>query len=222
MSAAIEAITVPGDTIELGALTLERSETHPQRRPILFIHENRGLVPYMRDVIAALGQEGHDVVAPDLLSRVGGTRSYADAPNDISTRAIPSDVHIRDLVSVYDWMHDRHGDLMVIGFCFGAEMGWQLLTHRAPERAALLYGIGPDPAEVTAITTRVYAAYAEHDPRVNGPLEAMCRALARSDTDMTLESFPRTQHAFHDHTRPDRYSAGAAVRLWERVVDFLS
>ena len=221
MNPPLDLISVPGDGVDLDALAVKGSGNAPARPPILFIHENRGLVPYMRDVITALGAEGHRVVAPDLLSRVGGTDSYAAAPDDISTRVIPNDVHVRDLVSVHDWMNARHGDLVVLGFCFGAEMGWQLLTHRTPERAALLYGIGPDPAEVTAITTRVYAAYAEHDPRVNGPLEAMCRSLSASTTDMTLESFPGTHHAFHDHTRPDRYSAGAASRLWARVIDFL-
>ena len=172
----------------------------PDRLPILLIHENRGLVPYMVDEITRLSGRGHRVVAPDLLTRIGGTHHYVGDPTSVSTRQIESDTHVADLIAAYDWMAAGEPTLAVVGFCFGAEMGWRLLERRSPEVAVLWYGICPHPAAVSATTTRVFATYAEDDPRVNDTLPALCDALAKSTTDITLESYPDTLHAFADHT----------------------
>ena len=215
----IRTIVVPGSGVDLDAVEAEGSD--PGRIPIFLIHENRGLVPYMLDEIDRLASRGHRVIAPDLLTRVGGTAAQAHDPTSVTTRAIPSETHVADLVAAYDWMAEREDRLAVVGFCFGAEMGWQLVTHRTPDRAVLWYGIGPEPESVPRIRSKVYAAYAEDDDRVNDTLPSLCRALEHSSADITLESFPGTRHAFADHTRSERYHSGAADRLWGRTLDFL-
>ena len=100
-------------------------------------------------------------------------------------------------------------------------MGWTLITQRTPRGAALLYGIGPDPQIVDRIGCPVYAVYAEHDPRVNDTFEPLGRALVSTGTSFVAESYPGTKHAFHDHTRPDRFNAGAADAVWERTLEFV-
>ncbi len=215
----IRSITVPGAGIELSAVEAEATDT--DRIPILLIHENRGLVPYMIGEITRLTERGHRVVAPDLLTRIGGTAAYADDPTSVSTRAIDGDTHVADLVAAYDWMASSEPRLAVVGFCFGAEMGWRLLERRTPELAVLWYGICPDPGAVSATRTRVFATYAQDDPRVNDTLGALCDALAWSDTDITLESYPGTRHAFADHTRPERHDPAAAAEMWRRTIEFL-
>jgi dienelactone hydrolase len=100
-------------------------------------------------------------------------------------------------------------------------MGWQLLAHRTPDLAVLWYGICSDPTAVASTRARVLATYAQHDPRVNDTLPALCDALARSDTDITLESYPDTLHAFADHTRPERHHPAAAASMWRRTIEFL-
>ncbi len=183
---------------------------------ILLIHENRGLSPYMFEVIDDLAVAGFDVHAPDLLHRLGGTAAFVDDPDSVTTRAVPEEAHEADLIDVYDAMP---GPLSVLGFCFGAEMGWRLITHRTPLRAALLYGIGPD--RVGSIECPVLAVYAQDDPRVNDTLWATCEELAESDVDYRLCSYPGTRHAFHDHHRPERHHAAAARVMWEDVRSFL-
>ena len=215
----IRPITVPGSGIDLGALEAEDSD--PDRIPILLIHENRGLVPYMVDEITRLSERGHRVIAPDLLTRIGGTHHYAEDPTSVSTRQIDSDTHVADLIAAYDWMAADEPRLAVVGFCFGAEMGWRLLEHRSPEVAVLWYGICPHPAAVSATRTRVYATYAQDDPRVNDTLPELCDALAWSGADITLESYPDTLHAFADHTRPERHHPAAAAEMWRRTTRFL-
>lgn len=212
-----QRIEVPGAGVDLDALILEPG--NGDHSPILMIHENRGLVPYMLAVMNDLAEAGHTVLAPDLLTRIGGTPEHDP---DMTTRLIDEDTHEADLVSAYDWMTDRMGRPAVLGLCFGAEMGWRLITRREPRRAALLYGIGPDPADAGRIGVPVYAAYAQDDDRVNGTLPPLCDALLASRAAITMECFPGTRHAFHDHTRPDRYHRKAAEVVWNRTLAFLS
>ena len=211
-------VRIPGAGTDLDALIA--GEVSLRGVPILMIHENRGLVPYMIDVIESLAAAGHLVVAPDLLSRIGRSASIADRPS-VTTRLIDEDTHEADLISVFDWMNAEIGRPAVLGLCFGAEMGWRLITRRSPSRAALLYGIGPSTEAAHRIEIPVYAAYAEHDPRVNDTLPPLCDALVASVADVTMESFPGTRHAFHDHTRPDRYHPACADVVWNRVIAFL-
>lgn len=215
----ISPITIPGAGIDLRAL--EADGAAGERIPIFLIGENRGLVPYMVDEITRLSERGHRVVAPDLLTRIGGTPRYADDPTSVSTRQIDGDLHVADLIAAYDWMAESEARFAVVGFCFGAEMGWRLLEHRSPDRAVLWYGICPSPAVVTATRTRVLATYAQDDPRVNDTLPALCDATARSRADITLESYPHTLHAFADHTRPERHHPDAAAVMWRRTEAFL-
>ena len=215
----IGSITVPGSGIDLGALEAENSD--PDRISILLIHENRGLVPYMVDEITRLAERGHRVVAPDLLTRIGGAAAHAHDPTSVSTRQIDAELHAADLIAAFDWMAERESRLAVVGFCFGAEMGWRLLEHRSPELAVLWYGICPNPAAVSITGTRVLATYAQNDPRVNDTLPELCDALAWGGADITLESYPDTLHAFADHTRPERHHPAAAAEVWRRTAEFL-
>lgn len=193
-------------------------EYHPERVtqvPVLLIHENRGVLPSMHDVASALASHGHPVVMPDLLGRVGGTDPQRA---DTTTRVIPTATHVDDLVAVYDTMTPP---VAVFGMCFGAEMGWRLITRRRPVLAALWYGIGPEPGDVGRIRTPVFAAYAEDDARVNDTVDDLCAALARTDVPFRLESFPGTVHAFGDHTRPERFRPVPAAMLWDETIAFL-
>ena len=73
-----------------------------------------------------------------------------------------------------------------------------------------------------AIACPVYAVYAEDDPRVNDTLPPLCEALWEAGTDVVLESWPGTKHAFHDHSRPERHHPEAAAAVWERALAFLA
>ena len=172
----------------------------------------------MVDVAEALAESGYRVVAPDLMSRIGGTAAHIDDPST-TTRMIESDTHLSDLVAVYDWLAAETPRITVVGFCFGGEMGWRLITARMPESAVLFYGIGPDAA--ADIRCPLYAVYAQDDPRVNDTFPELAAPLADSEIEFTIESYPGTKHAFHDHTRPDRYHERAAAEVWRRTLDYL-
>jgi dienelactone hydrolase len=53
--------------------------TGPGPHPaVLVIHENRGLLPHFPDVTRRLAVEGYAALAIDMLSREGGTGTFAD------------------------------------------------------------------------------------------------------------------------------------------------
>lgn len=211
-------VPVPGAELDVLVVGSAAAGAWPA---ILMIHENRGMVPYMVAVAADLAAAGYRVVAPDLLSRIGGTASFADDPTSVSTRQIDNDTHVADLRVVYDSMEAAGSPPAVVGFCFGAEMGWQLITQRTPRGAVLYYGIGPEPEATRRITSPVYAVYAQDDPRVNATLAGLTPALADSECEFTLESYPGTKHAFHDRSRPERFDAAAADFVWQRTLTYL-
>lgn len=215
----VEAVTIDGAGVALEGIDARPTGVDTSTA-ILFIHENRGLVTYMREVVEALASLGHRVVAPDLLSRLGGTDRV---PPDTTTRAIPVDTHVADLIAVADGLASERGveRWAVVGFCFGAEMGWHLVAHRVPAAGVLLYGIGPDSETSSRIRSPVYAVYAEDDQRVNSTVDATLQGLRRAPSRFVLESYPGTLHAFHDHHRLDRFHPDAAVRVWRRIIWFL-
>lgn len=210
-------VAVPGATLEVWIAEPQPGSEHQ----VLLIHENRGMVPYMVMVTEELAAAGYRVVAPDLLSRLGGTDKFADDPTAVSTRQIEAKTHVADLLTVYDQMVEAGSIPAIFGLCFGGEMGWQLITHRRPRGAVLFYGIGPTPEAAAAIDCPVFAVYAEDDPRVNATLDSLTAALAGASGPFILESYPGTRHAFHDRTRPERFNARAAEVAWRHALDFL-
>jgi carboxymethylenebutenolidase len=48
---------------------------------ILGVHENRGLVNHIEDVVRRVATAGFSAVAVDLLSRQGGAAKFSDPPN---------------------------------------------------------------------------------------------------------------------------------------------
>ena len=46
---------------------------------VLVVHENRGLTDHIRAVAGRLAGDGYSALAPDLLSRAGGTAGVPDA-----------------------------------------------------------------------------------------------------------------------------------------------
>ena len=44
---------------------------------MIIIHEHRGLTPHIQDVARRFASQGYVALAPDLLSRVGGTAQFS-------------------------------------------------------------------------------------------------------------------------------------------------
>jgi len=70
---------------------------------IIVIHENRGLTEHIKDVARRFAKAGYVALAPDLLTRVGGTEHFTSLDELQSTlRTIPPEAFIDDLNAALD------------------------------------------------------------------------------------------------------------------------
>ncbi len=194
---------------------------------VIVIHENKGLVPYVEDVARRLAREGFVAVAPDLLSRVGGTGAFADPTEATSALGtIGRDELVEDLIAAVSFLaaHDsvQPERIGVIGFCFGGGMAWRLITKDARVKAAVpFYGPNPPLADVSDIAAGVLAIYGGLDERINAGIDDIVAAMEQNQKVFEKIVYPGAQHAFHNDTNPDRYHPEAAAASWERALEWL-
>ena len=194
---------------------------------VLVIHENKGLVPYITNVARRLAQHGYVAVAPDLLSRVGGTSAYG-TPVDVAAalggidgddvvsdvRAVLAEVANLDVVDP-----DRLG---IVGFCYGGGVAWRVLTQEPRLSVGVpFYGPPPDLQTVPGIQAPVLAVYGELDERITSMLPGIREAMTTHGKVFEPLVLKGAQHAFHNDTNPDRYHAPAARQAWDRALAYL-
>jgi Dienelactone hydrolase and related enzymes len=190
---------------------------------IVVVHENRGLNPYIEDVVRRAALAGFVAFGPDALYPLGGYPG-----NDDEGRAMQAklDRHkiVEDFVAAVRFLHahpDCNGSLGVVGFCFG---GWMsnLLASRLPDlvKAAVPYYGGQISADETAkIKGKLLIHYAELDTRVNQGWPDYEKALQQHRIDYTMHMYPGVNHGFHNDTTP-RYDEKAAELSWRRTLAF--
>jgi carboxymethylenebutenolidase len=217
-----EAITFPGPQ----GLTLQGawSPAADPKGAVLVIHENRGLTDHIRSVAGRLAASGHSALALDLLSREGGTASFADtAQVTAKLGEIAPERFVADMKAAVDELAERapEAKLGMVGFCFGGGMTWLLLASEEPRLSAAVpfYGPLPEGADFSGSRAAVLAVYAEQDARVNASRPAAEAALKQAGLTYEIATFPGVQHAFFNDTG-QRYDAGAAAQAWDRLLDW--
>jgi carboxymethylenebutenolidase len=240
-----QSANVDAETVKYrsGEFDISAYFTRPRgqgRHPgVVVIHENRGLNEHIRDVARRFAAEGFAALAPDLLSRAGGTgqnRPAAAAAEDTtgeSNRTVDAAQAIAGLpmMGVIDDLRaslgflEKHanvdpGRLASVGFCWG---GWRsfMLATAAPNlrKAVLFYGSSPDTG-FEKIQASVLAHYAEWDNQITGNALWTKDMMERAGKSFQYYVYPRTDHAFFNDTGP-RHSPEAAKLAWRRTVDFL-
>jgi carboxymethylenebutenolidase len=188
---------------------------------VLVVHENRGLTDHIRAVAGRLAGDGYAALAPDLLSRVGGTAAVPDATAALGGLG-EADL-ISDLQSGLTELGRRSPGVpqAAMGFCFGGGMVWRLLNGAPTELAAAVPFYGPAPAEPTFANTRaaVLGVFAELDNRVNAGRDALDAALTARGLTHEMVTVPGVDHAFFNDTGP-RFNAAAAATTYQRVLDW--
>jgi carboxymethylenebutenolidase len=195
-----------------------------QKHPgIVVIHENRGLSEHIKDVARRLAKAGYVVLAPDLLSRAGGTQHFTSLDDlQSSLRTFPPDAFTSDLNATLDYLKvqpdvfpDRLG---MTGFCFGGGLTWRMLTLRPDLKAGVpFYGAAPPLEDVPCIKGAVLAIYAGLDERINATIPGLEQALKGTDVKYEKVMYPGVSHAFHNDTGIN-YNAEAAKNAWSRML----
>jgi carboxymethylenebutenolidase len=220
-------ITYEGKAGPVGGF-LARPMKAGQYPGLIVIHENRGLNDHVRDIARRFAKEGYVALAPDFLSRQGGTAKANPtgeglpnirelAPSQVV--AEDAEAGIRYLRVLPDVRRDRIG---VVGFCWGGGMAFVTATQARGLRAVVVYyGASPNPLDlVKDIQAPVLAHYGEKDPNINKGIPDTEAAMKKYNKVYDYKIYPGAQHAFNNDTGPERYNAQAAKEAWERTMEF--
>jgi carboxymethylenebutenolidase len=210
---------------------LARPATGNSFPAVVVVHENRGLNPYIEDVVRRLAVAGFMALGPDALWPLGGYPAVdkygteADEKAAAMQRTLDGRKITEDFVSATDFLlkHPQStGKLGAVGFCFGGSMV-NTLAIRVPQLAAGVpfYGAAPPVEEVPKIKAALLLHFAENDPNINGRWPAYEAALKANGVKYEAYVYPGTYHGFHNDTTP-RYDEAAAKLAWQRTIDHLN
>src|SRR6266568_3169599 len=186
------------DTITAYLAYPERKDPAPV---VVVIHEIFGMSDFIRQTTEQLAKDGFVAIAPDLLSRRGGTPASPDDARKVIAGLDPDTV-TKDLDATVAYVKrikaaraDRVG---VIGFCWGGGQSFRYATNNPSLGAFVVcYGPGPDALSIARIRAKGLGVYAENDARINAALEVFTRLLQR-------RLVPREQvvhRPYHDEMR---------------------
>ena len=112
---------------------------------IIVIHENIGLTDHDRDVARRLAKQGYVALAPDYLSRQGGTMKANPKGEGLAKirEMVPWQVVAEDTAAGFDYLKvlpdvraDRQG---LMGFCWGGEVTFAAATQIPTLDAVVVY-----------------------------------------------------------------------------------
>jgi carboxymethylenebutenolidase len=195
---------------------------------VVVVHENRGLNPYIEDVVRRLAIAGFMALGPDAIWPVGGYPSVDKYGAEADEKAVDMQKQLdgakitEDFVAAAEFLlkHPQStGKLGAVGFCFGGGMVNRLAV-RVPQLAAGVpfYGAAPAVEDVPKIKAALLLNFAEQDPNINGRWPEYEAALKASGVKYEAYVYPKTNHGFHNDTTP-RYDAEAAKLAWQRTID---
>ena len=189
---------------------------------VLVIHENRGLNPYIEDVVRRFAAAGFLSFGPDALTPLGGYPGNDDDGRDMQ-RQLDRDKVTNDFLAAAGFLmehQDSTGRVGAVGFCFGGGMV-NTLAVRLPDLGAAVpfYGGQPPADQVSGIEAPLMIHYAGLDERINAGWPAYRAALDAAGKVYTMYMYENTNHGFHNDTTP-RYDEAAAQLAQERTIAF--
>ncbi len=191
--------------------------------PVLVVHENRGLNPYIEDVARRAAVEGFLVLAPDGLAPVGGYPGNDD-DGKVLQNSLDKDKLFTDMLNSAKFLkaHElSNGKLGATGFCYGGGVVNKLAVVMGSDLAAGVpfYGVAPPTDQVVKIQAPLMIQYAADDPRVNATREDYRKALEANKKNFVMYEYEGTRHGFHNNSTP-RYDKEQAKIAWDRTVSF--
>ena len=210
----VTQVEIPADGATIKA-HMARPKGVASAPAVVVIHAQRGLQPVFRDTADGLASSGYIAVAPDLLSREGGTESIDDVPAVLHD--IPPERFSADAVAVVRWLKamPEVTRIGIIGFCFGGEVTWRVATESADIAAAVpCYGSNPPLENVRNIKAAVHGVYGALDERINAGIPAINEALHAANVTYVMKTYAGVGHNFMSHASETSYVAEVASAAW--------
>jgi carboxymethylenebutenolidase len=214
------------DGAAIGAY-LTRPKSEGARPAVVVIHPWSGIDEHTRDVGRRFAKAGYVALAPDLLSRQGGTSSFASRDAAIAAgRKLTSDLITQDLAGATSYLKTqnfvRAAKIGVIGFCWGGGKAL-MFTTRSKEIAAsvVYYGENPDNLDdVKNINVPVLGHYGGDDPRITSGVPQLEEAMKKFGKSFDYTIYPGAPHSFNSDNNPRSYREEAAKEAWIKTLDF--
>ena len=221
-----EYVTYPspsGSGTMRGYMAVPAGATEP-KPAVLVIHENRGLNPYIEDVVRRFAAADFVALGPDALTPLGGYPGNDDEGRAMQQQ-LDRDVMMEDWVAAFRFLRDHEtttGQVGAVGFCYGGGVVNQLAV-RLPDLAAGVpfYGSAPDLEDVPSIRAPLMFQLAGLDERINAGYSAYQQALEANGKEFVVHVYEGANHGFHNDTTP-RYDQDAARRAQERTIAFFN
>jgi carboxymethylenebutenolidase len=197
------------------------------RPAVLVIHPWDGINDHIRDVARRLAKAGYVALAPDLLSREGGTSSFASRDAAIAAgRKLGDDAITKDLTGGIKYLKGQSfvgaNKVGVIGFCWGGGKAL-LFTTRSKDLAASVIYYGGNPRnleDVKNITAPVLGQYGGADEPITSAVPQLEEAMKKYGKSFDYKIYPGAPHSFNSDTSPRSYREDAAKEAWGRTLEF--
>ena len=209
----VSDVEIPGDGFVIKA-HMARPKGVTSAPAVVVIHARNGLVPAFRDAADGLASSGYIAVAPDLLSREGGTDA-ADVAEVLAST--PRERFSGDAVAVVRWLKAQPEvtRIGIIGFCFGGTIAWLAATESSDIAAAVpCYGSNPPLENVANIKAAVHGIYGALDERINAGIPDINKALHDANVTHVLKTYDGVGHNFLNHQSQNSYVAEVAGAAW--------
>ncbi|WP_238368068.1 YghX family hydrolase [Mesobacterium pallidum] len=188
---------------------------------VLVVHENRGLNPYIEDVVRRVAKAGYLALGPDGLSPLGGYPGNDDEGREMQ-RSLDGAKLMEDFFAGFTYLQGHEmssGRVGAVGFCYGGGV-CNALAVAMPDMACSVpfYGRQADAADAGKINAPLLLHYAGLDERINAGWPAFKDALDAAGTPYEAHVYEGVNHGFHNDTTP-RYDEAAANLAWQRTLD---
>lgn len=193
----------------------------PQPAPaVVVIHEIFGLSDFVRQTTEQLARDGFVAIAPDLLSRRGGTPATPDSARKLIATLQPDSV-TADLDATRAYLKTlraaRPDAVGVIGFCWGGGQSFRYATNTPDLKAFVVcYGPSPRTEDLARIRAPGLGVYAENDARINAGVPDAVAALRSAGKDYPYRIYPGVGHGF----LRSRDNPAVADTAWATIVQF--
>ena len=187
---------------------------------VIVIHEIFGMSDFVRQTTEQLAKDGFVAIAPDLLSRRGGTPALGDSARRVIS-SLPPDSVTADLDATQAYLKTlkavRRDAIGVIGFCWGGGQSFRYATNAPGLKAFVVcYGPSPNPADMAKIRAQGLGVYAENDARIDAGLPDAAAAMRAAGKDYPYTVYPGVGHGFlRSREKPE-----VADSAWNAVIRF--
>jgi carboxymethylenebutenolidase len=192
---------------------------------VMVVHENRGLVPHIKDVVRRVALEGSLALGPDFLAPDGGTPEDEEQGREMIGKLDRGKV-IANALTAVEFLKSHpnsNGNVGAVGFCWGGGIvnATAVAAGTSLKAGVPYYGAQPKPEDVGKIKAEMMLQYAEQDERINAGIPAYKEALEKNGIKHQIFVYEGAQHAFNNDTSAARYDKKSADLAWSRTVAFL-